>query len=122
MLSSSPGASALIQANSAASGESAALDRFVSAYAARIADVLVSPVAVIDPELVILSGEFGIAGGDELAARVMRRLHELLALRPQVVAGTGYDNSVRQGALDDALTRLRESVFDQTRDNKGLSA
>lgn len=120
-LATDDGARLLAQAH-AAGTESAALDRFVSAYADRVADVLVAPVAVMDPELVILSGEFGIAGGDELAARVGRRLHELLALRPRVVAGTGYDNSVRQGALDDALSRLRESVFDQTRDNRGPSA
>lgn len=98
------------------------LDRFVSAYARRIVDVLVSPTAVIDPELIILGGELGIAGGDTLAAQVGRGLHELLALRPRVVAGTGHANSVRQGALDDALTRLRETVFDNTRDNRGTSA
>ncbi|MFC4242496.1 ROK family protein [Gryllotalpicola reticulitermitis] len=105
-----------------AEGPHAGLDGFVSGFAERIASVLVSPVAVVDPELVILGGEFGIAGGDRLADEVKRRLHDMLALRLRVVAGTGHANSVRQGALDDALARLRETVFDNTRDNWGISA
>lgn len=100
---------------------SAALDRFVAGYAQRVVDVLVSPTAVIDPELIILGGELGLAGGEKLARQVQSGLHELLALRPRVVAGTGYTNSVRQGALDDALSRLRESIFGNTRDNRGIN-
>jgi hypothetical protein len=80
--------------------------------------VLASPVALIDPELIILAGDIGTAGGDELAEEVRARLHETLAHRPRVVAGTGYDNSVRQGALDAALRRLRESVFEDSRDHR----
>lgn len=97
-------------------------DRFLSAFAGRIADVLASPVAVIDPELIILAGDVGTAGGDELAERVRERLHGLLAHRPRVVAGTGYDNSVRQGALDAALRLLRENVFEDARDHREVSA
>ncbi|HEY5223854.1 MAG TPA: ROK family transcriptional regulator [Microbacteriaceae bacterium] len=97
-------------------------DRFLSAFAGRIADVLVAPVAVIDPELILLAGDIGTAGGDELAERVRHRLHEMLAHRPRVAAGTGYYNSVRQGALDAALRLLREDIFEDARDHKEASA
>lgn len=97
-------------------------DRFLTALASRIADVLLAPVAVIDPELIILAGDIGIAGGDELAERVRHRIHDILAHRPRVVPGTGYDNSVRQGALDAALRRLRDDVFADARDHQEASA
>jgi predicted NBD/HSP70 family sugar kinase len=102
----------------ARSRQSADDKRLLEAFAGRIADVLASPVALIDPELIILAGDIGTAGGDELAEEVRARLHETLAHRPRVVAGTGYDNSVRQGALDAALRRLRESVFEDSRDHR----
>lgn len=92
-------------------GGDAHSDRFLATLADRIADMLASPVALIDPELVILAGDIGSGGGDELATRVRARLEELIAHRPRVVAGTGYVNSVRQGALDAALQQLRETVF-----------
>lgn len=103
-------------------GSSDDYDQFLSLYAERIGDVLVSPVAVLDPELIVLAGCMGTAGGDELAERVRRRIHGQLAHRPRVVPGTGYDNSVRQGALDEALRRLREAVFDNARRHRAVPA
>lgn len=101
---------------------SAGDDSFLSEFADQIADVLASPVALIDPELIILAGDIGTAGGDELADRTKVRLHELLMHRPRVVAGTGYDNSVRQGALDEALRRLRDDVFEDAREHREAPA
>jgi predicted NBD/HSP70 family sugar kinase len=98
------------------------VDGFLPTFADRVATVLASPVALMDPELIILAGDIGTAGGDQLADRVEGRLHELLAHRPRVVAGTGYSNSVRQGALDEALRRLREDVFEDARDHREASA
>jgi predicted NBD/HSP70 family sugar kinase len=93
-------------------------DGFLSALADVVVDVLASPVALVDPDLVILAGDHGLAGGDELAARVRTRLHQRLVHRPRIVAGTGYDNSVRQGALDESLRRLREKVFADARHHR----
>jgi len=93
----------------------AAHEAFLAAFAGRIVDLLAAPVALLDPELVILGGDLGLAGGDELAERVKQRMHALLAHRPRVVTGTGSDNSVRQGAVDEALRRLRSDVFSNTR-------
>jgi predicted NBD/HSP70 family sugar kinase len=103
-------------------GETAGDTAFLAAFADRIANVLASPVAVFDPELIILGGDIGTAGGDELAELVRKRLHELLAHRPRVLPGTGYDNSVRQGALDAALRLLREDVFEDARNHREASA
>ncbi|WP_162940213.1 ROK family protein [Gryllotalpicola protaetiae] len=106
----------LLESARGAENRAEAIGGFLTAFAGRIVDVLAPPVALIDPELVILGGEIGVAGGADLAELVRNRLHELLALRPRVVAGTGHANAVRQGALDDALERLRQAVFDNARD------
>ena len=95
----------------ARAAEGGSHDCFLNELAARIAGVLAYPVALIDPELVILAGAVGTAGGDELADRVRVRLRETIYHRPRVMAGTGHDNSVRQGALDAALEQLRETIF-----------
>lgn len=94
---------------------------FLSAFADRIAGILAAPVAVLDPELIILGGGIGTSGGEELAERVRHRLHEMLAHRPRVVPGTGYENSVRQGALDAALRLLRENVFGDARNHQEVA-
>jgi len=96
-------------------------DRFLSTFSDRISTVLAAPVAVIDPELIILAGDIGTAGGDELAEHVRSRLHDLLAHRPRVVPGTGYDNSVRHGALDESLRRLRKTVFEDARKHRSTA-
>lgn len=115
------GASAVDVLEGVRTAQSGHDDEFLTAFANRVADVLVAPVAVIDPDLIILSGDIGTAGGDELADRVRHRLHAMLTHRPRVVPGTGHDNSVRQGALDEALRQLREDVFDDARDYQEAS-
>jgi predicted NBD/HSP70 family sugar kinase len=91
---------------------------FLDALAARIVDVIADPVAIIDPELVLLAGDIGLSGGDELAQRVADRLHHVLAHRPAVRTATGRENSVRQGALDASLRQLRETVFEDARNHR----
>jgi len=77
----------------------------------RIAAVSAMTVAAFDPELVVLAGGIGYAGGDALAELVHERLTTVLKQRPRVVAGTGGAQAVRHGALQAALRRAREAVF-----------
>ena len=84
---------------------------FLAELAERITGVLAMTVAALDPELVVLAGSIGYAGGDELAALVHGRLTTVLKQRPHVLAGTGGAQAVRQGALRAGLRRSREAVF-----------
>jgi predicted NBD/HSP70 family sugar kinase len=86
-------------------------DGFLAAFAARIAQAVVIPVSLLDPQLVILAGDLGVAGGDRLADRVADRLHRMVAHRPEVRPATGRDHAVRHGALGAAVRQVQEAVF-----------
>lgn len=77
----------------------------------RIVAVLAMSVAALDPELVILAGGIGYAGGDRMADLVSDRLCVVLKQRPRVRAGAGGTAAVRQGALHAALRQAREAVL-----------
>jgi predicted NBD/HSP70 family sugar kinase len=68
-------------------------------------------VTLLDPGLVVLGGEAGQAGGDELAAEVAARLRELSPAPTEVRASTVEGNAVLQGAVLTALDRARDHVF-----------
>ncbi|QDP97147.1 ROK family transcriptional regulator [Microlunatus elymi] len=84
---------------------------FLGDLATRIARSVVIGVSLLDPQLVILAGDIGVAGGDRLADRVADRLHRMVAHRPEVRPGTGRDHAVRHGAVDAAVRQLQEAVF-----------
>jgi predicted NBD/HSP70 family sugar kinase len=86
-------------------------DGFLAELAGRIAHATVIAVTLIDPQLVVLAGDIGVAGGDRLADRVADRLHRLVAHRPEVRPGTGRDHAVRHGALAAAIQQVQEEVF-----------
>lgn len=86
-------------------------DGFLSELAGRIAHAAVIAVTLIDPQLVVLAGDIGVAGGDRLADRVADRLHRLVAHRPEVRPGTGRDHAVRHGALAAAIQQVRDEMF-----------
>ena len=52
-------------------------DGFLTTLSERIAQSLIGSVAMIDPEIVVLAGEIGLAGGDDLADRVPTKLHAM---------------------------------------------
>ncbi|MFE0028078.1 ROK family transcriptional regulator [Amycolatopsis sp. NPDC059021] len=93
----------------------AAADAFLDDFARRVAGGVASLVAVADPQLVLLCGETSRAGGEDFAARVALRLHELVLPRTPVGVASVAGNAVRAGALQSALAIAREDVF-------GLSA
>ena len=80
-----------------------------------LATGLAALVAVLDPELVVLSGGLLTAGGEPLRALVQRELAELAVPRPRLVIGTVTDHPVLSGALESALATTRDEVFDTSR-------
>lgn len=89
--------------------------RLLDAFATGLATGLASMVAVLDPELVVLSGEVIVAGGEALRERVQAELGELAASRPRLVIGGVQGHPVLRGALESALAATRDEVFDTSR-------
>ncbi|AYG82845.1 N-acetylglucosamine repressor [Streptomyces hundungensis] len=87
----------------------------LKAFATALATGLASLVAVLDPELVVLSGGLLTAGGEPLRALVQSELGELAASRPRLVIGEVTQLPVLRGALEAALATTRDEVFDTTR-------
>ncbi|QMU68094.1 ROK family transcriptional regulator [Streptacidiphilus sp. P02-A3a] len=79
--------------------------------ARRLATGLAAIVAVVDPELVLLSGDIPLAGGEELRALVQDELTGLAVPRPRLALSTVQGSPVVAGALQTALATARESVF-----------
>ena len=69
---------------------------------------------VIDPGLVVLSGDVGRAGGSDLAGRVERAVATMCPTAPSVVPTGVTGNPVLRGALVAALDRARDEVFSDT--------
>ncbi|MFD3516801.1 ROK family transcriptional regulator [Streptomyces sp. NPDC058657] len=83
-------------------------------YAHRLAVGLASVVAVLDPELIVLSGAVVASGGEPLRALVQTELADLAAPRPRLVIGEIQQDPVLRGALQSALEATRDEVFDTT--------
>ncbi|MEV3992992.1 ROK family transcriptional regulator [Streptomyces sp. NPDC049837] len=106
---------AALLARAAAAPDSEPHRRLLDAFATGLATGLASLVAVLDPELVVLSGEVIVAGGEALRARVQAELGELAAARPRLVIGGVQRHPVLRGALESALAATRDEVFDTSR-------
>ncbi|MFB9471970.1 ROK family protein [Nonomuraea salmonea] len=90
-----------------AEGE-ALLDEIAHRLALGVAAVCV----ILDPGLVVLSGEVGHAGGEALTSRVEEAVARICPVRPQVVTTTVTDdNPVRRGAVLAALDEAREELL-----------
>ncbi|MFF7387251.1 ROK family transcriptional regulator [Streptomyces scabiei] len=96
----------------AAEIDSGAHRQLLSTYATGLATGIASLVAVLDPELVVLSGTALTAGGEPLRALVEAELAELAASRPRLVLGDVREHPVLRGALESALAATRDEVFD----------
>ncbi len=80
--------------------------------AERLAFVVASVVAVIDPELVVLGG--GIGSNTDLLQEPMEvALRRMTPLVPRIVAGELGDGAVLSGAVAIGLRAARELVFDR---------
>ncbi len=82
--------------------------------ASRLATGLASIVAVLDPQLVVLSGGVVTAGGERLRALIQEQLHQLAIPRPSLLLSTLEGNPVLAGAVQQALATARDRIFDTT--------
>ncbi|MGW5344816.1 ROK family protein [Streptomyces sp. HUAS TT3] len=89
--------------------------RLLRRYATALATGLASLVAVVDPEVVVLSGAVNDAGGDVLRELVAAELDDLAPSRPRLVSGTVRERPVLRGALESALAAARDELFDTSR-------
>ncbi|MEW2524787.1 ROK family transcriptional regulator [Streptomyces sp. NPDC047071] len=80
--------------------------------AGHIATALAAVVAVVDPELVVLSGQVPQAGGEELRLRVEAELTGLALPRPLLRISELDGDPILTGALRTALTQARDTLFD----------
>ncbi|MER5256074.1 MULTISPECIES: ROK family transcriptional regulator [unclassified Streptomyces] len=87
-------------------------DTALDEVARRIATGIAAVVAVVDPELVVLSGSVAQAGGDKLRVRVEEELTGLALPRPQIRISELDGDPILTGALRSALTQARDQVFD----------
>jgi predicted NBD/HSP70 family sugar kinase len=88
--------------------------RFLRVLADRLATGLAPIVAVLDPELIVLTGAILRAGGAPLRELIAEALHGLAIPRPRLAASLVPDNPVLAGAIQAALAVCREAVFRTT--------
>lgn len=100
-------AAAVVKAVEAAEEYGALLDEL--AY--RFAVGLTGAIGILDPDMVVLAGDIGQAGGHKLAQRVSALLARLPVALPQIVPTAVSDNAVRAGAIELALDHARDRVF-----------
>ncbi|WP_392670537.1 ROK family protein [Streptomyces sp. LN785] len=102
-------------AAAADNGENGPYARLLDLFATGLATGLASLVAVLDPELVVLSGLLIASGGEPLRLRVQAELAELAPSRPRLIIGDVTHRPVLRGALESALATTRDEVFDTSR-------
>jgi predicted NBD/HSP70 family sugar kinase len=97
--------------DAARSGDPKAL-RAVDEEAVRIAHLLATLTAVIDPEFVVLGGGIG-ASADLLRPRIETCLHEITPLETRVEESELGQDAIVLGAIATALGTAREIVFEE---------
>ncbi len=85
---------------------------FVDELARRVTLGLAAVCAVLDPQLVVLGGGVGEAGGTPLAERVASRVARICLSNPSVVPAVVTDSPVLRGAMLTALDRARRELLD----------
>ncbi|MET3920128.1 ROK family transcriptional regulator [Arthrobacter sp. UYEF20] len=90
--------------------------RFMEDLAIRLATGLAAIVTVIDPELIMLGGKFGAAGGTKLAELVQQKLSSVLAIpaaaTAQILSYPVTEGAALSGAMGSALAGAREKAFE----------
>jgi predicted NBD/HSP70 family sugar kinase len=89
---------------------------FLDDLALRLSYGVAAVNIVLDPGLLVITGELGMAGGEVLASRIERAVGRISPTRPRIVLGQVDGNPVLRGALHAALSQAREEVFSTTAD------
>jgi len=84
---------------------------FLAELAARVATGLATIVSVLDPDLVVLSGDVGRAGGKRLRDLVRTELHRSSPFHTPVSVSAVPGNPVLAGAVALAVGASRERLF-----------
>ncbi|WP_055479377.1 ROK family protein [Sphaerimonospora mesophila] len=79
--------------------------------AARLAVGLAAITSIVDPGLIVLAGGVMTAGGEHLRDLIERELYALTIPRPRLRLSAVEGNPVLAGALELALTSVRDEVF-----------
>jgi predicted NBD/HSP70 family sugar kinase len=104
---------------SATSGAAAdAAAEFLGELAHRVAVGVASVCVVLDPELVVLGGEVGLAGGTVLADRVAAAVASIWPSRPRVVPTRVPGEPVLRGAMQAAVTQARTALLASVADRQ----
>jgi predicted NBD/HSP70 family sugar kinase len=91
--------------------ETDAAEAFLNELATRLASGLTVITSVLDPHLVVLSGDTGVAGGRMLAARVQRAMRKISKLRPALMVSGVEGNPALVGALELSLQHTRDALY-----------
>lgn len=83
--------------------------------AERLAVGLAPLVAVLDPELIVLTGAMLQAGGEPLREQMTTALHDIVIPRPKLVLSGVAEDPVLAGAIESALAQTKQELFDNTR-------
>jgi predicted NBD/HSP70 family sugar kinase len=85
---------------------------FIEELSRRVALGLAAVCAVLDPQLVVLGGGVGHAGGVPLAERVAAKVGQICLSNPQVVPAAATENAVLRGAILTAVDQARKELLD----------
>jgi predicted NBD/HSP70 family sugar kinase len=94
-----------------AGGEKERAEEFLGELAHRVAVGVASVCVVLDPELVVLGGEVGRAGGTVLADRVAAAVASIWPSRPRVVPTSVPGEPVLRGAMQAAVAQARTALL-----------
>jgi len=84
---------------------------FLAELAARVATGVAAVSVVLDPGLVVLGGEVGLAGGTALASRVAAEVGRICPAKPQVVPTGVAGRPVLRGAILAAVEQARSELL-----------
>jgi predicted NBD/HSP70 family sugar kinase len=111
----SASAGAAVRAAVAALGDVSAggpgAERFLGELARRVALGAAAVCTVVDPGLVVIGGEVGLAGGAALADRVAAEVARICPVRPRIVPTAVATDPVLRGALLTAVDQARADLL-----------
>ncbi|GAA5113470.1 ROK family transcriptional regulator [Haloechinothrix salitolerans] len=108
------GAPSAVECVTAAVSDVDAQAGFLDELATRISLGVASVGIVLDPELLVIAGQLGRAGGSQLATRVNRAVGRICPVTPHIAVTEVDGNPVLRGAIYAALERAREELLDST--------
>jgi predicted NBD/HSP70 family sugar kinase len=107
---STAAAAVAVAAAAAAAGEERAA-KFLADLAGRVATGVAAVSVVLDPGLVVLGGDVGLAGGTELAALVATEVRRISPVRTDVVPTAVDSGPVLRGAILAAVDQARAELL-----------